>query len=451
MDKKTYKVLKALTFMPTAKVGDLIDLPEVEAKDLVTGGYFEEIMADPVKAALGEAMKELNDAVTKAITDAIKAAAVASKKMVPGITDVKTLDGTDPKGGFKSFSHFAHDLYKAGPRGDSISDSLQKWVNDCGKKAVGSDEMTEGSDADGGALIPPEFRTTLLQNALEASIIRGRALTIPMATNTISIPAINETTHANSSFFGGITPKKPAEAGQKTATKPKVGKVTLTLHKLIGLAYVTDELLEDSPMSLEAILTSLFGQAIAFQADDDYINGSGAGEPLGLLKSACVVEQAAETSQTTLTVVSQNVLKMWSRMYPAGQANAIWLINNDVFPAIAGMTIGSYTAAWIPPATGLSGPMFGTLLGRPMFMTEKCQTLGYPGDIILVDPTQYLIGQKGSGAVQSATSIHLRFDYDEVAFRFVMRHDGQCWWTSALTPAHSSNTLSPVVTLAARH
>jgi hypothetical protein len=53
--------------------------------------------------------------------------------------------------------------------------------------------------------------------------------------------------------------------------------------------------------------------------------------------------------------------------------------------------------------------------------------------------------------MQFASSIHLRFDYDQTAFRFVFRIDGQPWWPTAATPLYAtSDTLSPFVTLAER-
>ncbi|GAG20299.1 unnamed protein product, partial [marine sediment metagenome] len=91
---------------------------------------------------------------------------------------------------------------------------------------------------------------------------------------------------------------------------------------------------------------------------------------------------------------------------------------------------------------------YGTLFGRPVIVTEHCQTAGTSGDIILGDWSQYLIGGKTSGgAPKLDTSVHIKFDYDEVAFRAVLRNDGRPWWQSALTPKHGTNTLGPFVAL----
>ena len=70
------------------------------------------------------------------------------------------------------------------------------------------------------------------------------------------------------------------------------------------------------------------------------------------------------------------------------------------------------------------------------------------GDIILFDPTAYLAIDKGQ--MQQASSIHVRFIYDETCFRFVYRFNGQPKWRTARTPYKGSNSQSPFVTLQAR-
>ena len=88
------------------------------------------------------------------------------------------------------------------------------------------------------------------------------------------------------------------------------------------------------------------------------------------------------------------------------------------------------------------------MFGRPIVPLEQCSSLGAVGDIILGDMSQYLLIDKGG--INSASSIHVRFLYDESVFRFIYRVDGQPIWNKPITPYKGSNTLSPFVTLAAR-
>jgi len=90
-----------------------------------------------------------------------------------------------------------------------------------------------------------------------------------------------------------------------------------------------------------------------------------------------------------------------------------------------------------------------TLFGRPVVPIEQCSALGSVGDIILADLSQYLLIDKGG--INAASSIHVRFLYDESVFRFIYRVDGQPIWNKPLQPYKGSGTLSPYVALQARN
>lgn len=171
---------------------------------------------------------------------------------------------------------------------------------------------------------------------------------------------------------------------------------------------------------------------------------------LGILNSnnPSIVTQDAESGQGASTIIYDNIVKMYSRMYTAGHANAIWIANIDTFPQLALMNLAVGTggaAVWLP-AGGASGKPYNTLLGHELIFSEKAKSLGTAGDIAFVDLTQYYIAQK-AGGVKFDSSMHIRFDYDEMAFRFVMRYDGQPTWKSKLTPKESSTTLGPAIVL----
>ena len=83
-----------------------------------------------------------------------------------------------------------------------------------------------------------------------------------------------------------------------------------------------------------------------------------------------------------------------------------------------------------------------------MVITEYSQTVGDVGDIMLGNLGFYAVGVQGS--IESAMSMHLRFNFAEMALRFMFAVDGQPWIQTAKTPAKGSNTLSPFVTLANR-
>jgi len=248
--------------------------------------------------------------------------------------------------------------------------------------------------------------------------------------------------------FGGIQAYWTPESGTFTQTEPTFGQVRLDAGKLMGGTRVTNELIRDSVISLEAILNRLFAQAIAYFEDDAFINGVGAGQPIGILNADAMVTVSKETGQAATTIVWENIVKMYSRMLPSSLGNSIWYGHNDIFPQLATMSLNVGTggsAIWINQ--GVSGPP-ATILGRPLFLTEKAQTLGTAGDLVLVDPSYYLIGDRQN--LEVASSMHTRFNTDETEWRFIERLTGKPWIDSALTPRNGSNTVSPFVNLATR-
>ena len=378
------------------------------------------------------------------------AAEVVEKMKEPIEPKIEVLSSPEDKiiesktGGFKSFGHFLTDLVKVETE-KTVSETLREW-GDAVKKTAGY--MEEGDLAQGGYLVPEQFSANILEKSLETAIVRPRAFIQPMMSNRIVIPADVDTNH-QTNYFGGITIYRTGEGAQKTPTNPTFARIGLTLHKLTGLCHVSDELLEDSVIAIEANITRKFSSAIAFVEDDDFLNGNGSNQPLGALNASnpAIITVTAVTGQGASTVIAENIRDMWARMYPQGQSRSIWLANNDVFPQLFGMEMAVGTGGvpvWLP-AGGMSGAPYQSLMGRPLILTEKCQTLGTAGDIALVDFSQYVIGQKGG--LNVATSIHFRFDYDEQSFRFVLRYDGQPTWTSALTPRYSSTTISPYIVL----
>ena len=442
----------------TYKSGTVLEVDEAVAKDLCwdeTARKYkgtelvDKTNTDPEPNTEGYMLKlsdeQMRSIVRNSVIQAIETTTGKTKEVRQLEDDVKFAE----KGGFRDFGHFLHDLWKAGPDGRAASETMGKWSEFYHSKPT----MQEGDDEQGGYLVPTEFMATLLEKQQETAVIRSRATYIPMQTNAIQIPYVAESSRA-SSLFGGIIIYRPAEAAQKTASKPAFGRLQLTLKKLIGLVDVTDELLEDSPISIAPLVSRMFGQAVNFTEEEDFINGTGVGQALGILNAGCLVSVAKEAGQAAATIVFANITKMFSRLHPPSYSNAIWMANMGCFPQLAALNLAVGTGggpAWLP-ANGLSGQPYNTLMGLPLFLTEHCQALGTVGDIVLADWSQYLIGGKAGGGLQTASSMHLYFDYDKTVYRFVLRYDGQPWWQTTLTPKHggAGATMSPFVALATR-
>lgn len=339
--------------------------------------------------------------------------------------------------GFRTFGEQMMAVYRASTPAGKIDRRLTT------RSASG---LNETNPSDGGFLVQKDFVADLLKRTYETGVIASKVHKIPLTTNAngIKINAIDETSRANGSRWGGIQTYWENEAEQITASKPKFRSMDLSLKKLTGLCYVTDELLQDAS-ALENVLRQGFAEEFGFKIDDAILRGTGAGQPLGILNSDSLVKVEKEAGQSDKITV-ENLVKMWSRLWSRSRANSVWYINPEIEPLLYTLKVGD-RPVYIP-AGGLSETPYATLFGRPVMPLEQCSAVGDVGDIILADFSQYLLIDKGG--INATSSIHVRFLYDENVFRFIYRVDGQPVWNKALQPYKGSATVSPFVALGAR-
>jgi len=331
--------------------------------------------------------------------------------------------------------------------GDQFVGSLYSAA-EARRKAISG--MSELVPQDGGILVQTDYQTGIMARVYDVGQLLQRADMTPIssAANSMAFYREKETSRVDGNRRGGIQAYWASEADEKTKSKPAFEKLRLELYKVIGLVYATDELLADAGALGAWVMTNL-PEELRFKIEDAMINGTGAGMPQGIVGDAATVTVAKEVGQAADTIVTENVMKMWSRRW-VPKTDYVWIINQDCGPQLWQMSLAVGTGGqvvFMPPG-GLSGVPYATLMGRPVIETEYNATVGTVGDIMLVSWSEYQMIEKGG--MQSASSIHVRFIYDETVFRFVARVDGKPKWSSELTPFKGSNTVSPIVELASR-
>lgn len=377
--------------------------------------------------AEGWSVDDLNAALLKASAAGPAHAAYGQGARAESNLDAKTF-------GFKSFGEYAFHVRAAALGNGRLDTRLQAAATTYGN---------EGSGPDGGFAVPEQFATEIYSTALEEQSLLAMADDTPVTGNSMTFPK-DETTPWGST---GIIATWDGEGDTANQKKPVLGKSRLELHKLRVLVPATDELLADSA-AMSAHLSKKMSEAVLWKSNDAIINGTGAGMPLGILTAASLVAQAKETSQTADTINATNVAKMYGRCIKGAGANLVWLLNPDAYAQLIVMTIGDQPI-FTAPTQGMRNAPDGLLLGRPVMLTDACDTVGDQGDIILANMAGYRSITKAGGPAFSQ-SMHLWFDQDVQAFKLVFRMDGQPTLASAVTPPNSSVTRSHFVALAAR-
>lgn len=353
-----------------------------------------------------------------------------------------------------SFGEYLQAVAKVGSPDHVRTMDLATAKNILAPRAAASG-LNESVPSEGGFLVGTQTSAMLVERAYDEGKLVRMCEHIPISGpfNGLEFAYVDETSRANGSRQGGVRVYRTSEApASLNDANPKFGKASLKLENLTGLCYVTEEELQDAA-TLQALVVRLFGREFGFKMDDELINGTGAGQMLGILNAGCLVSQAKETGQSAATINFDNIVNMYARLWAGSSLSSTrWVMNRSCFPQLMKMNVAAGTAGYpvFIPGNSAAGTPYGSLLGIPIEFAEQSAALGTVGDIMLVDLGQYRIIEKGG--LQADSSIHVKFDTTgETAFRFRMRNNGQPLWKSYLTPyKDTSKTVSPFVALATR-
>lgn len=338
----------------------------------------------------------------------------------------------DPMRGFESINEFAQCVRVA--QVDSVVDDRLKIQS-------ASTNFHRETNSTDGYMVPPQIRQEIWDVVTEddPANLLNLVDSEPTVSNTVEKPKDESTPWGSAgvqAYWEG-----EGDAGNESRLATEMSDVKL--HKLMAFVTASEELMEDAPR-LQNRLTQKAGLAIRWKANEAILFGDGVRKPYGFLASAAKVSVAKETGQSADTIVDGNITKMFSRLLTTGMSRAIFLANSDTFPQLAALQIGDQPV-FLPPR-GLADAPLGTLMGRPLILTEHAKTLGDQGDIMLVDPKGYYLATK-TGGVKFAVSMHLYFNQDLGAYRWTFRLGGQPHLSSAINPAYGSNTKSHFVVL----
>ncbi|MCK4537382.1 MAG: phage major capsid protein [Candidatus Krumholzibacteria bacterium] len=340
------------------------------------------------------------------------------RSMFPGV-DIDS-------GGFENFREFSHHVMYG-----IIDDRLKR-------------SLVEGNGPDGGFTVPTEYSREVFDIALESEIVRSRATIYPMKSNERKVPGTVIGDHS-SSLYGGVVCSWDNEGDTLSESEPTFRNITLNANKLTALGKASNEWAEDSVGG--ATVEKSFGGALGWTLDRAFFNGTGVGQPLGILSADCTIDVSKEGGQAASTILYPNLTSMLSRLHPACFGRSVWIAHPTTMPSLLELSITIGAGGSAVPVMSESNGQF-KILTRPVIFSEKAQTLGTKGDIMLCDFSQYVIGLRKD--IRLDTSKHVAFKSDELYYRGIVRVDGQPGWDEALTLADGSTTVSPFIVIETR-
>lgn len=321
---------------------------------------------------------------------------------------------------------------------DEVLNTISKGYDPRLKTLVAS----EGAGA--GFLIPEIYRQELYNLALEESIVKKRAKIYSLkAGNSMKVPAyadINRETNGISGVKASYTP----EITNATQDDPEFRMISMAISKLSVFTKSSSEILEDSGIPLSETIAYVLSSAISDEEDWQYINGTGAGSPLGVLNSNCLITVAEEGGQEAGEIAYQNVYKIFGQFMPQSYKNGLWLVSTSLIPDMLTLSQPIGTAGERIKIMKEGKPGQFSLLGMPLIFTPKVPTQNSAGAIGLYDFSKYAILQKSDFRLMK--SEHAEFRAGITQWKGEIRHDGQPIMSDTLT-LRDGTEVSPFVVL----
>lgn len=333
-----------------------------------------------------------------------------------------------------SFSRFlravqAHDRQTL----DALGSRYVEW-DITSKSALSSQAGTTG-----GFLVPTDHHALLASLAAQRSIVRPRATLIPMSAGECDVPLVDAfptPTPGESPLLSGVSARWTEEATQPTEFDPTFKQAHLVSHELSGLCKLANSLSADAQ---EAVLLHLFANALAWHEDYAFLRGDGSGKPLGVLSWPGLI---AVPRSAASAVALPDLSNMLARLLPPDDpSRVVWAAHPTTLPKL--LQIGGALTHCLDPLTGRPRRL---LLGHDLFITDKLPTLNALGDVLLMDLSHYLLGDRQQLLLAHSTAP--TFYTNQGVWRFATRVAGQPWPRSSITLADATNTASPFVALA---
>ena len=211
--------------------------------------------------------------------------------------------------------------------------------------------LQEGTDSEGGYLVPDEYERTLVEALEEENMFRQLAKVIRTSSGDRKIPVV--ATKGTASWID--------EEGAYTESDDSFGQVSIGAYKVGTMIKVSEELLNDSVFDLESYIAKEFARRIGAKEEEAFFTGDGSGKPLGILAATGGAETGVTAASST-AVTADELMDLFYSLKSPYRKKAVWVLNDSTIKAVRKLKDSTGQYLWQP---SLVAGTPDTLLGRP--------------------------------------------------------------------------------------
>lgn len=251
--------------------------------------------------------------------------------------------------------------------------------------------LSEGTDADGGYLVPEEFERQIVTTLDEANVIRSLAKVITTGSER-KIPVA--ATHSVAQWT--------AENAAYTESNPTFGQKQIDAYKLTDLIRVSQELLQDSAFDLESYIADEFARAFGIAEEQAFCVGTGTNQPTGIFTANGGT--VGVTTAATTAITADELISLVYALKSPYRRNAKFLMNDATVAAIRKLKDLNGAYMW-QPSVQAGRP--DRLLGYEIYTSPYVPTLEAGAlAIAFGDFQNYWIADRAGRTVQRLNELY---------------------------------------------
>lgn len=320
------------------------------------------------------------------------------------------------------------ELYNANDKTKRASSEYKKefWNVLRGKRAA-YNALSEGTDSEGGYLVPDELDNTLVHALEEENIFRSLAHVIQTSSGDRKIPIV--ATKGTASWVD--------EEGSIPESDDEFSQVSIGAYKLATLIKVSEELLNDSIFDLESYIANEFARRIGRKEEEAFITGDGTGKPTGILANSGGGTVSVTTSGAT-TIHLDEIMDLFYSLKAPYRNNATFLMNDATVKAIRKLKDNTGQYLWQPSVTAGTPD---TILNRPVLTSSYIPVIaGGAKTVAFGDFSYYWIADRQGRSFKRLNELYAATG--QVGFIGTQRVDGKLILPEAVQILQQKGTAS---------
>lgn len=317
--------------------------------------------------------------------------------------------------------------------------------------------LNESVGTSGELWVPPDYRQELIKKQATLAAIRPNAYSFTTGSDVASFPKVTYTTDdkytsgARFSWVGALM-----SSDQTEATNPVAGRENIPVHTALLSIFLTRSQMEDNSFDLLGYLSMIMSEAFTLGEEDVFINGTGVGQPQGILNhpqastatgsggmlvlsgAAAAVAWGQGTSGAATTT---GMIGTEAALPPQYDDGGRWVANKATYSALRALTdsqlrpLWNVNDQWPNMANGNSA----SILGHPILKSQFMPDIGASNTpVMLSDLSGYYIADRVGLSVEVDNS--LRRLKDEVVIVARKRVGGQLvhYWKTKLMKSNNT-------------